>query len=168
MKELIYNLISTSWFKQLENGKVLKFEVFYMWMSFAAFLVGVGAGHDGKLTHGVEYSAFYYIFITPMLIGWALRASTFYGWLQVSKKVEDAYWQTQLMRFMDPSYLMQREIYGDWSNRLAVLKLMWYNKYDQTVEVTRANAPWILKAKNQILFLPIGAILGVIFGYLTA
>lgn len=137
-------------------------------MSLGAFLVGVGTGHDGKISHGLEFSLFYYIFLVPMLIGWALRVSTFTGWLKVSKQVEDAYWQTQLMRFMDPRYAIQREIYGAWQNRIEVLKHHWYNKYDQTVEFTRANAPWILKDGKQVLFLPIAGILGVIFGYVTA
>lgn len=168
MKDLIYNLISTSWFKQLKNGKVLKFEVFYIWMSLAAFLVGVGTGHDGKLSHGLEYTAFYYIFLIPMLIGWTLRVSTFTGWFKVSKQIEDAYWETQLMRFMDPRYKIQREIYGPWQIRLGVLKSMWYKKYDQSVEFTRANAPWILRDGKQVLFLPIAAALGLILGYVTA
>lgn len=145
---LFFMLISASWFPQLPNKKVMKWEYFYVWMSIAGFFGAYGLGRD--VENNVEFSTQYYLFISMFIIGWVLKAGTVFGY-KAGRSVQEYFWETQLMRFMDPKHSKQFLNYPNRIDRLRVLKLMWFNKHDVTVEWTRANAPFILKIQIALL-----------------
>jgi len=160
MKKLLFNINSTSWFYTTSNGKVVKLEVFFLLMSIATFLGAIGVGYEG--VNDIDFGVFSLLMIAPfvILILQYFLYSQFGG--VVSKSVQDQYWKTQLWRFRDPTFAMQRSLYPNWENRMKVLEDMWLEEYDETANETMLNAPWIQKYRIVIL---IGAgLLGLLVG----
>ena len=153
-------LISSSWFIQLPNKTVIMLEVYYISISAAIFFGTWGVGNDASKDQ--DFSLSYYILLTPFLILWLLKAITIFGY-KARKAVKDYYWETQLMRFLDPTYSIPRSLYPNLEDRIVVLKKMWELKYDVTIEWTRANEPSVIKTR--ILLMLGAAFLGLAFGY---
>lgn len=143
MKKLFFNITSASWFKQLSNQKMLKFEVFYMYMTVACFLVGIGIGREVEL--GVEFQWPFYVLITPFLIGFIMRlASYFYT---PSKLIEDQFPFTQLFRFLDIRYMSQKKLYPNWRERLKHVRRLWDEEFSISPEWVMRNPPMLQRLR---------------------
>ncbi len=164
MEKFLFNINSTSWFHTLKSGKVVKLEVFYLLMAITGSLLAMSIAWEGS--RGIEYGTFSRIAMIPFLLFWTqyLIFAIFYG--KVSYETEDFFWKTQLWRFKDPGYDLQKSLYPDAEFRLAELEQKWVEHYGETTEDTLANSPWIQGGRVVIL---IGAIvLGVTLGFIYA
>src|SRR5690606_13746965 len=114
----------------------LKFEVFYLWMSVSCLLLGFAIMREVRL--GVEFQSTFYWLITPFLIGAIMRVGSYF--YEPEKEIEDRFWKTQLFRFLDPGYNIQKTLYPNYSERLRRLKEMWNVEYGVSPSWVKSNA----------------------------
>jgi hypothetical protein len=157
-----YGLVSASWFPQLPNNKVIKLEIFYAWMSIGGFFAAYGIARDH--VNNVDFSTQSTVLASIFLLGWILRVGTVFGY-NASKAVQEKFWRTQLMRFLDPKHQLQFDNYPNSSELLKEYKERWIDKYGVTVEWTRANAPYWQKVQIALLIgcVALGITLGNLF-----
>jgi hypothetical protein len=161
MKDFLYYITSTSWFKQLDNGKVIKLERFYLLMSFATYLGCIGVKYDHL--NDLDYSPFYHTSIALFVLS-AITRVVFSRLKPVSKEVQDKYWKTQLMRFKDPSYSHQMSLYPNAEERLLLLENRWEDEFYMSADEVIANSPFFMKIRIVILIM--SAVFGLITGSL--
>lgn len=162
LMDKLYFLLSTSMFKQLDNGKVIGLSVFYMYMSISTFLAFFAGAFESQ--RGVEYGVMHFIFITPFLIGALLMCTHWITFKNNAPKwIQDKYWETQMVRFSSPSFNLARSLYPNFKDRLNFLKILWYSKYGETFAETEKNAP-LFQTQLQFTVLLGMAFLGVFLG----
>jgi len=150
MKTLLFNINSTSWFHTLRNGGLLKLEVYYMIMCITAVIATLGLAYD--VIVGLDYSSVYHISTIPFLVFIAqYLAYSIFKSKYVEKGIQDKFWKTQLWRFRDPNYSLQKSLYPNSAEREKLLKRMWKDEYNETPDETVANAPWIQKYRIILL-----------------
>jgi hypothetical protein len=160
LKDILYKINSTAFYKQLGNLKMLRLETFYVLMSLATMIAAAGLKYDVR--RGLEYTSEYHLMLLPF-VGLAILRVIAANWLSPApKEIQDKYWRTQLLRFKDPKAVIQYKLYPDAPKRERALEIMWKVKYNVSVNWTIANSPDIMKARIAILF--IGAVTGLLLG----
>ncbi len=120
---------------------------------------GIGAFGIGL---GLDYSpAFPYLIPFLLLIAVYLIGKFALG--VVSKEIQDRHWRTQLVRFKDPKFFFQKQIYPNANKRELQLERMWQAEYG--VEFEDTIAPWYQKAR--IAILPICVVTGLVIGIIA-
>jgi len=149
MKTLLFNINSTSWFHTLRNGGLLKLEVYYMIMCITAVIATLGLAYD--VIVGLEYSSVYQISTIPFVLFIVQYLAFIFKSKVVAKEIQDKFWKTQLWRFIDPSYSLQKNLYPKSDEREKLLKRMWEAEYNETTDETIAKAPWLQKYRIILL-----------------
>jgi len=150
MKKLLFNINSTSWFHTLKSGGVLKIEVYYLIMCITAIIATLGLAYD--VIVGLDYSSVYQISTIPFVLFIAqYLAYSIFKPKVVEKEIQDKFWKTQLWRFRDPNYSLQKSLYPNSVERERLLIGMWEGEYNETPDETVANAPWLQKYRIILL-----------------
>jgi len=150
LRKLLFNINSTSWFHTLKRGGVLKLEVYYVIMCITAIVATLGLAYD--VIVGLEYSSVYQTSTIPFLLFIAqYLAYSIFKSKVVAKEIQDKFWKTQLWRFRDPSYSLQKSLYPNSGEREKLLKRMWKDEYNETPDETVAKAPWLQKYRIILL-----------------
>jgi len=152
MKEFFYNINSTSWFFTTKKDKVVKFEVFLILMCISVFIGSLGLSHD--VMTGQFFSNIYQLSLIPFLLFIAEYTVYYLSKVIVSKEIQDKYWKTQLVRFKNPRYNLQKQQYPNPEEREVLLDSMWESEYDETFAESLANIPWIQRYRIVLLILP--------------
>lgn len=162
MEKFLFNINSTSWFHTLKSGKVVIIEVFLLLMCGATYLGATGVSYEHK--HGIEFGSFSLV----MVMSFVILAFQYVLYANLAKpaslEIRDAFWKTQLWRFLDPKFAFQRSLYPNWIFKLEELKQKWFLHYGETPEDTLKNAPSFLKYRGALLL--IAGLLGVVTGQL--
>lgn len=162
IKDFLYNLLSTSWFTELEDGKIIKLEVLLLYMGFAGLLGGIGLGYD--VSHGFEFSTAYTLLLVPFMLGALIWFTKDFTVGIVPKQIQDKYWKTQLFRFLDVRFAFQKSLYPNSDERLEELKEQWNASHDLTIDEVIENPPLLQKIRFLIVvILPaLGLAIGMI------
>ncbi len=162
MEKFLFNINSTSWFHTLKSGKVVKLEVFLLLMSAATFLGAIGVSYEHK--HNIDFGSFSLV----MVLSFVILAFQYVAYANLAKpaslEIRDAFWKTQLWRFKDPKFAMQRSLYPNWIFRLEELEQKWLEHYGERADETLKNAPKFLKYRGALLL--IAGLLGIATGQL--
>jgi len=149
-------------FYQVKNNKVIGIPIMVLLVTLISFPMGITYGYDGvkgiplftTLTTQILASLW-----VILLIGWVINANTI---STASKKLEDKYWRTQLVRFKDPKYNYIKTTYFNWRKREKELEQMWLNEYGTKYENTEQpfigaiHFVWFIISATLGLFIGIG------------
>ena len=154
MKTALYWLLSAQSFVQLKNDTVFGISNLFVVMSILSFIAAIPIGL------GLDYGASFPYIIPFILVG-LLFVTSKWTLGVVSKEIQAKYWRTQLVRFKDPNFEMQRMLYpGRADQRELQLERMWFAEYG--VEFDNTKAPAIQKYRIFLLLIMAG--LGLLFG----
>lgn len=164
LHDFFYMINNTSWVKQLKSSSIAKLEVFLLLMGMATALGAIGLYLD--VFRGLEFSALYYILLSPFIFLWLEYGVYFFGKFKAPLSVQEKYWKTQLWRFKDPAYYVNKvNLYPDtWKEYEKELDDRWENEFNETPAESLANNPKLIqKARGASLF--IGAFSGILIGW---
>lgn len=161
--KFLYNINSTSFFPKAKDNKSYKVEMAFAIAIITGILASFSIGWESA--KDISYGLFSALAVIPFTV-FVLQFPVFGKFLSpVSKEIQDHFWKTQMWRFMDKDFDLQKSLYPNADERLKELKQKWEDEHGMSPEDTILNPPFMQNKFRMVITGVLSVVVSGLLGY---